>query len=67
MGRGSSSGSSVHSGYRTPPRSLSQLEVNREADVYGDDDDPGEQRLRESEWEARAVEELNKAAALESV
>lgn len=58
--------SSLQSGYRTPPRSLSQVEVNREADVYGDDEDP-EQRLRESEWEARAVEELNKAAALESV
>lgn len=58
--------SSLQSGYRTPPRSLSQIEVNRESDVYGDDEVP-EQRLRETEWEARAVEELNKAAALESV
>lgn len=58
----------MQSGYRTPPRSLgSQIEVNREADVYGDDEDPAEQRVREMEWEARAVEELNKAAALESV
>lgn len=57
----------MQSGYRTPPRSLSQIDVNREADVYGDDDDPGEQRRRESEWEARAVEELNKAAALDTL
>lgn len=59
--------SSLQSGYRTPPRSMSQIEVNREADVYGDDEDPTEQRMRETEWEARAVEELNKAAALESL
>lgn len=45
----------------------SQIEVNREVDVYGDDDDPYEQQRRESEWEARAIEELNKAASLESM
>lgn len=45
-------------------------EVNREVDVFGDDgyeDSPEAERRRQSEWEARALEELKCASALEHV
>lgn len=47
----------------------SSLSVNREADVFGDDtvlESPAEQSRRQSEWEAKAREELEKEAVSDS-
>lgn len=45
--------------------SESAFVVNREADVFGDDGTDWEAMRLQSDWEARAIEELNKAARLE--
>ncbi|KAG6366320.1 hypothetical protein INS49_000497 [Diaporthe citri] len=47
----------------------SSLTVNRESDVFGDEtmlDSPAEQSRRQSEWEAKAREELEKEAISDS-
>ncbi|KAF3767766.1 hypothetical protein M406DRAFT_253186, partial [Cryphonectria parasitica EP155] len=41
------------------------LEVNRESDVFGDDEEPALQDRRQVEWEASALAELNKSAVIE--
>lgn len=58
----------VNGSRRASRASTAALEVNREADVFGDDGaewDAALQRRRESDWETRAIEELNRAAQLE--
>jgi hypothetical protein len=60
-GPGHYSGERVSDG-KGPMRGASSLAVNREIDVFGDDavlNSPAEQSRRQSEWEARAREELD--------
>lgn len=70
-GPGHYSGERVGDGSRvgTAGVATSSLSVNREADVFGDEtvlDSPAEQSRRQSEWEAKAREELEKEAVSES-
>ncbi|KAJ0115333.1 hypothetical protein J7T55_012610 [Diaporthe amygdali] len=49
---------------------MSNLSINRESDVFGDEtmiNSPAEQSRRQSEWEAKAREELEKEAVSDSV
>lgn len=52
-------------GRRPSGSSESAFAVNREADVFGDDGTDWEAMRLQSDWEARAIEELNKAAQLD--
>lgn len=74
-GPGHYSGERVTSETKSPMKSPvratmgSSLTVNREIDVFGDDtvlDSPAEQSRRQSEWEARAREELDKELVADS-
>lgn len=57
-------------GLRREGAATSNLSVNRESDVFGDEtiiNSPFEQSRRQSEWEAKAREELEKEAVTDSV
>lgn len=67
-GPGHYSGERVSDG-RGPVTAGSSLTVNRESDVFGDEtilDSPAEQSRRQSEWEAKAREELDKELVTDS-